>query len=579
MEKQLKISQKEVSRAAQLLREYKAAKNNLEARVISNEQWYRLRHWDELKNTSASGSEPTSAWLFNCIMNKHADAMDSYPEAIVLPREASDEHTAEVLTSIMPIILEENEYEQVYSDMWWHKLKSGTGVTGVFWNNRKQNGLGDIDIRVIDLLNLFWEPGVKDIQKSSNLFHVELINREQIIAEYPFCNDALTSPAVDIGKYVYEDSVDTSGKCAVVDWYYKKRNGTKDVLHFCKFVNDIVLYASENDPYYKDRGFYDHGKYPFVFDTLFPMEGSPCGFGYIDVCKSPQGYIDSLDKAIQKYAVMAANPRFFVRADGSVNEDEFADFRKTFIHFQGNGDPNESIMPLRFPQLSNIYVTVRQLKVDELKETTGNRDFSQGGTSGGVTAASAIAALQEAGSKHTRDMLKSSYRAFKKVVGLSIEVMRQFYTEPRYFRILEPNGTMRFEKFDNYAISLKDQGSDFSLELGMRAPIFDIEIRPQKNPSFSTLAENERAKELYSLGFFKPEQAEEALKALDMMQFDGIGKIRREISKSLDRQRKAPGSDTPDTVGPDSSRNTFGNAILENPGFAKAEVIKGALNG
>ena len=43
-----------------------------------------------------------------------------------------------------------------------------------------------------------------------------------------------------------------------------------------------------------------------------------------------------------------------------------------------------------------------------------------------MTAASAIAALQEAGSKLSRDMIKDSYNAHAQVVLLVIELVRQF---------------------------------------------------------------------------------------------------------------------------------------------------------
>ena len=72
-------------------------------------------------------------------------------------------------------------------------------------------------------------------------------------------------------------------------------------------------------------------------------------------------------------------------------------------------------------------------KIDELKETSGNSDFSQGSTQSGVTAASAIAALQEAGSKLSRDMIRSYYEGFEEETYLVIELIRQFYTEPRSF--------------------------------------------------------------------------------------------------------------------------------------------------
>lgn len=526
------VTETDVANAMDILQKYKQGKANLEARIIANEQWYKLRHWGELKNRTAGDPEPTSAWLFNAIANKHADAMDNTPEPIVLPRERSDEKAAEVLTDILPVILSQNEYDQVYSDMWWYKLKTGTGVTGVFWNQKKQNGLGDIDIRTVDLLNLFWEPGVKDIQKSPHLFHVELENNELLKQKYPYIGDNLSAPSVDVGKYVYEDTVDTSEKSAVVDWYYKVDVGGKDVVHFCKFVNGKIIYASENDPMCREKGFYDHGEYPFVFDTLFPEEGTPCGFGYIDVGKSAQAYIDKIDQSILKYSVMASNPRFFAKSDGQVNEEEFADWAKPFVHFKGNGNPQESIFPIQMPILSDIYVTVKQLKVDELKETTGNRDFSQGGTSAGVTAASAIAALQEAGNKLSRDMLKSAYRGFKKVVHLSLELMRQFYTEERYFRVIAPDGSMEFVAFSNMEIAPQMQDADFGEEMGMRLPIFDLDVKVQKTATFSTIAENERAKELYGMGFFMPNNSDQSLAALDMMQFDGIEQVRDTISQN-----------------------------------------------
>ena len=528
------IGKEQIQEAQQTLQDYKAGKENLENRIVQNEEWYKMQHWDQIraKKSNPGDPEPASAWLLNSIANKHADAMDNYPEPIVLPREQSDEQDAALLSEILPVVLEQNDYEKTYSNMWWYKLKTGTGVTGVFWDPKKDNGIGDIDVRELDLLNLFWEPGITDIQKSRNFFHVALIDRDIISQQYPEVKDALTAPTIDITQYIYEDTVDTSDKVAVIDWYYKVSRNGRDVLHYCKFCNGEVLYASENDPQYSERGYYDHGKYPFVFDTLFPEAGSPAGFGYIDICKSPQLYIDKLDQVILKHAVMGARPRFFVRGDGKINEEEYADWTKDFVHYAGSADPRENIMPLEIPPLSDIYATVRNLKIEELKETSGNRDFSQGGTNSGVTAASAIAALQEAGSKLSRDMLKSCYRAFAQVNYLCIELMRQFYQEDRWFRVVGEQGKNKYVMFNNRNIAAYPQGNDFGMQLGMRIPIFDVKVVSQKSSPYSTLVQNERAKELYGMGFFRPDLADQALAALEMMQFEGIDKVRDRISQN-----------------------------------------------
>ena len=337
----------------------------------------------------------------------------------------------------------------------------------------------------------------------------------------------------NVAEYVLDDTVDTTKKTLVIDWYYKRQDQNGQTrLHYCKFANGTVLYASENDAQYADRGFYDHGKYPFVFDTLFPEAGTPVGFGYIDVCKSPQQYIDRLDQAILKNAVMGARPRFFVQRNGMVNEDEFADWNKDFVSFTGAGNPNEAIMQIQVPSLPAAALNVRAQKIDELKETSGNRDFSQGSTSGGVTAASAIAALQEAGSKLSRDMIKSAYRAFSRINVMCIELMRQFYDEPRYFRITGNDGSTSFTQFSNADIAPQAQGNDFGLDLGNRLPVFDVRVVAQKSSPFSTAAQNERAKELYSMGFFLPQNADQSLAALEMMEFEGIEKVRERISQN-----------------------------------------------
>lgn len=526
------IGREEVAKARALMQKYKDAKSNLETRITDNERWYQLQHWDSLSDKQPGEPNTSSAWLFNSIANKHADAMDNFPEPIVLPREESDEHVAKTLTDILPVVMEQNDFEKVYSDAWWQKLKTGTAVYKVTWDNSKQNGLGDIAITNVDLLNLFWQPGIKDIQRSQNVFHVELVDNNILEAMYPELRNQLGQGGFQIAEYVTEDYIDTTDKTVVVDWYYKRSINGKDIVHYCKFVGDEVLFASENDPEMRERGYYDHGEYPFVFDVLFPEPGMPVGFGYVDVCKNPQLYIDKLDDAILKNAVMSARPRFFYRADGSINQETFADYKNDFVPFSGGGSPQDSIMQITVPQLPGIALTVRQQKIDELKETSGNRDFSQGATTSGVTAASAIAALQEAGNKLSRDMLKTSYRCYAEINTMIVELMRQFYTEQRYFRITGEDGAYRFEEFDNRMLQPLPTPQLFSEELAYRLPVFDIRIKAQKSSPFSTAAQNERAKELYSMGFFNPQLADQALACLDMMQFEGIEKVREKISQN-----------------------------------------------
>lgn len=527
---QLPIGDQELTMAMELLRRYKAGKANADRRIVENEQWWKLRHWDYMENPTTE-LKTKSAWLVNMILAKHADAMDAFPEPCFLPRAQDDEAEAKTLSSIVPVILEQNDFEAVWSDNWWKKLKSGAGIYGVFWDHRKLNGLGDIAITKIDPLNLYWEPGITDLQKSKHLFHVELTDTELLEQQYPQLAGRLSGKSFTAARYLYDDSVDLSGKTPVIDWYYHKLIGGRNTLQYVQFAGDTVLYATENDPESAERGLYDHGKYPFVADVMFPEEGTPLGFSYIDLCKDPQRQIDLMNTAIVSNCIAAATPRYLVRGDGGINEEEFADLTRTFVHVQGSLD-EAALRQITISPLSGNYLNILSSKIGEMKETTGNRDVSNGGTATGVTAASAIAAMQEQSGKLSRDQIQNSYRCYRKVNELVVELLRQFYTVPRQFRITGELGRRAFVTFDNHGLSGKPQGTDFGQDMGLRAPLFDIEITSQRQNAYTKLSANELALQLFQLGFFNPALSNQALPCLQMMDFKGREEMMQAISET-----------------------------------------------
>lgn len=509
----------DIEKAYELLKKYRSARASLTSRIIQNEQWYKLRHTE---GVSEERYVPASAWLFNSLAVKHADAMEAIPMPFVAAREPSDTESAEALSKLLPVILERCDFPAVYSAVWNDKLKHGTGCYGVFWNPTLHSGLGDVELRRIDVLNLFWEPGVGELDASPNLFHCELRAIDDVMSAYPEVKEISSDPAEESARYFYDGSVDVSDKVTVVDWYYKKRlEGGQTVLHYCKFVKGYKLFCTEDHPEYKKSGLYAHGKYPFITDVMYGVEGTPCGFGVLDIMKDAQLQIDRLNYAILENAKMSASRRFFIRADGSVNEQEFADWTKPFVHIQGSGLGEDSIREITAPPLSDIYLDVINNKITELKETSGNRDVTTGGSERGVVAAAAINALQESGSKMTKDMIASSYRAFGKVCTIIVELVRQFYTVPRCVRITMPNGSTEYMSYDNAKIKAFESICDEGDITEARIPAFDICVSAEKSVVSKREEINAMAMELYSMGALAPENRKSAMLMLSMMDFEG----------------------------------------------------------
>lgn len=578
------------------LQKYKAGKASVERRAIAAENWWKLRNQAEIRKETQglSGFEAKSGWLHNVIVAKHADATEAFPEPNILAREPGDVEEAGMLSKIIPVVLETNKFEEVYSDNQWQKLKTGTGIYKVYWDADKLNGLGDIAIKRVNILNIFWEPGITDIQDSKYIFHTAMMDKEALASMYPQLKDKINTTAFVPAKFQTDDAVSNEDKAVVVDAYYKKVEDGKTVLHYCKYVGDEILYSTENEESTQNdmaaaqaamlmqqpmqaqpmptpadnmqgmgageipagiaetggttlgmmppepgagaapmqtqeihRGLYDHGLYPFVFDTLFPIEGSPCGYGFIDLCQNSQMQIDIMQTAFLKNTMVGAMPRYFCRQDGAINEEEFLNLDNPVVHVNGNLG-QDSVRLIDYRALSGNYLDMRTSTINELRETSGNTEASNGVISSGVTAASAIAALQEASGKGSRDSSRSSYRAYSRIVNLCIELIRQFYDMPRQFRITGKLGAETFVRYSNENIKLQMEQSGNIMYA--RLPEFDIKVSPAKRSSYSRITQNEMALQFYRLGFFNPDMTDQALACCYMMDFDNKDTVMQMIN-------------------------------------------------
>ena len=245
------IGVEEIIKARETLQKYKQQKQSLESRVVNNEEWWKIHNWEQIKKKDAvkadrenpNGIETpsSSAWLFNSITNKIADFSDNYPEANIRARTGGDVPEAERLKNVIPMILKRNKFYKTYIEDISEKSKSGTGITYVGWNPKK-DGVGDVEIQNINILSIFWQGGITNIQKSRNVFTVELVDTDLLKKQYPSEAENITSDGeVDLKQYLYEDYIDTTDKSLVIDWWYKKDGK----LHYCKFVNNVVLFATD----------------------------------------------------------------------------------------------------------------------------------------------------------------------------------------------------------------------------------------------------------------------------------------------------------------------------------------------
>lgn len=530
-----KIDEKKVAEFESILYKYRDGKQFLDEKIKNDYEWWKQRHWHLLKGKQvAEGSktvdmvnkepEPTTAHLFSCIQNKHADAMDNIPELIFLPVSKDDEQTCSILNKIIPVVNERSKFTRAYSGCWYDKLIVGAGIYFVGWNQNLYYGLGDVEIKKVDPLKLFWKPGINNIQESPFTFYVEELPLSEVRELYPYL-EVTTGNHLALQEHPKQEQDIEQDIVQLVHCYYKVNNR----IHYCYFSCGQVIYASENDERFKDTGYYLHGKHPFVIDSCYSIYDSPFGFSLLDVEKPTQELIDKYTQfTVKNVKDNAAGKKFYDR-NSCVNLNDLQDPGKEYVAVNSINDG-----VIRHVEVKDITANMSGLinnKVAEMNETSGNRDFTQGGTVAGVTSASAIAALQESGSKGSRDLIKNTYEAMKEIGEMEIEIMRQRYQNTRFFRITGTEEEYDFVEFNNQDLLPREIEQEDGQPI-LHTPVFDVKIKAQKQSPFSTMANNEQYLNFFKAGMFNPQIADQALLCVELLEFEGKENLIRKLKEN-----------------------------------------------
>ena len=520
--------------------DYVGRLSSFREKIKEDRKWFEqsqteLQSKDE-KKRSVSVPNSHSGHIFNAIQYKHADAMDNFPCANVLPREESDEEGAKLLSEIVPFVFERCRFKQTYSRNLYNKFISGTAVYGVFWDK------SDIAVREIDMLNFAWQPDIVSLQDSRYIFYDSFMPKDDFVKVYGDTEGCFMQSTYHEQKD--NTGTETADTVVITDCYYKVQvSEGKKVLHFVKFSGNKVLFSSEEASGYED-GFYKHGRYPFCFDVLNPVPGKILGMGVVDVSKNMQARIDGLDAAITKHAMKCARDRYFGKKSNGINVADFMNLDVEYIECQG--DLESAVKHFDVSPLPSFVMNHRDKLIEELKEICGNRDFAQGGTTGGVTSGTALTVLQSASDKLVRDSVSFSYDCFREIVELVIEVVREFYSEERVFRVTGADGKCVFKLVKNSDI--------FG---GEGTAVFDVTVTVEKSNPYSRAMHNSLILELASAGLLNPQNFAVNKFLLTQLDFDGKDKLIQDL-ENLYNEMNPP-------VSPAASVADNGEQLVEIP--------------
>ena len=459
-------------------------------RLDENYNVYTGNHWESdekngYEDSNPNAPKPSTPIIMSTIENIKADLSDEFPEAIISPDSDGTEVAARVLTTVISEELDVCGWAEDYYKILQDMLCDGWSAIEVGHNPDSNNGFGGTYLYHVINKNFMCDPQVIDLQEGRAVFKFDRRPYDWFKQHYPEHEKFMKGDddLIDSDHDHFSSTTEPNNKHSyrlIEAWFRVYDSEAKRYrIHFCKVAGGQVL---ENSCDTRPDGYYAHGAYPFVICRLFPQKGNALGLGISDLFKGTQKLSDKLDQIMMMNAFRSSHNRLIVQDGAFVNDDDARDFSKEVIFVQG--DPNSCVRWMETKPLPSYLANYIFEKRQSIKNEAGANDQSRGQTGGGVTAGSAITALQDMSTKRSRMEAQCIHIAFKKAIRMMIEVLREFSIVPRDVAI-----TIQGEK---QVVSFTKDNLGFLFDKDKALPVEHyINIKTSRQTRYSRMQKNE----------------------------------------------------------------------------------------
>jgi hypothetical protein len=427
--------------------------------------------------------------LKSTINHSIADQMDNRPEAKMIPERPELTRVADDLTDVVRYVMDESDIEGQWRRLVEDQFVTGTCVAQIVWDPVMRGGKGEVTVVRWPIEAIVWDPTAEDVQDGRALIKVSWHPLSWYAEHYP---DAAAYVGAEPYSKQEVGATDTNQssepadepKARLLEYWYRKYDAKKKryAIHAAYMAGGALLYSSERT---KKSGLYAHGRYPFVFSAFNRIEGMPVGYGMVQELAPMQRYVNRYYHYFDKNMREAAHTRILVAESAGIDMQALTDWNRDVI--TGRSIDDGSLHLINTPLFTGAAPSIAgQLQAD-MKQDSGQNQFNRGETGGGVTAASAISALQEAGGKVSRMRTTQFQGFFKEIVEQTIWLIAQYYDAEHTFLLTGNNGQLRMTQTDAAAI----YGTDVPMKGELPPPPFSVQIQVNRTNPMRIQAQNE----------------------------------------------------------------------------------------
>lgn len=435
------------------------------------------------KNQKKTIQLQTLKSTFNCIV---ADQMDNMPEAQLSPERADLIEVVDDMNDAVRYIFAHNKYEELHRKRVEDFVGVGTAITQTCWDHTMDGGKGNIALIRWPVEAFLWDPLYEDIQDARACIKVSWHPLSWYAAHYPeqaqyiqnengsYENVGMTESQA--AKYGQDEEL-----AMLMEYWYRRFDAEKNkyTINVAYFAGGALLEHAEN--------VFEHGMYPFVLDVFSRCEGMPVGPGQVDEMAPTMRYINRYMSYIDTNLRMSSKGRLLLRRGSNIDKEALANWETDII--EGDRVAPEDVHWLQNQPFTGMVVQQLLQLQSDIKQDSGQNQMTRGETAGGVTAASAISALQEAGGKITRLRTAVLNHGYARIVEQVMWLMHQFYDKNRKLMISGRN-----VEIDASPAHLFGKGKG-----AYPAPAYFVQVQVSRRNPLRVQAQNDLFLQAYSM--------------------------------------------------------------------------------
>lgn len=457
----------------------KQARSSYDQNWVDYYRMFRGRQWKD-NRPSYRHSEVINL-VFRAIQSEVPIMMDTRPKIEYVPTEPGDLELSSVLNEVLECDWNDGNWLFKLTEMAYDSRFYGTAMGSVDYDPKASFGVGRITFDSEDPFFMFPDPAARDVNVRANyIVKAEPLPVDVLKRKYPDHAEYIKADLLDLSKYERENwqeniryrkagdsriftegssqyNLDHRDEALELILYIKDyeciqeeiKEVDKEGIENVKYIQKLKYplgrkIVTVGGVLVEDRPIeFEDGKFPYVRLVNYILPREFWGISEIEQLESPQKIFNKLVSFALDVLTLMGNPIWIVDTDSGVDTDNLFN-RPGLVIEKAKGSEVRREEGVHLQPYVLTMINEMKLWFDDI---SGSNDVSRGQKPEGVTAASAITALQEAQQTRTRQKARNMDATLTDFGKMYASRVFQFYDAPRIFRVTGQDNSLKYFKF------------------------------------------------------------------------------------------------------------------------------------